>query len=78
MQGASVTSKGPVTIPKAIRDQLGLQPGSRVEFAVVGDHIELRPVASASAAPESGFGTIRSRLPPVPADFDVAHLLRPD
>ena len=78
MQGASVTSKGQVTIPKAIRDQLGLEPGSRVEFAVVGDHIELRPVAPAPAVPESGFGMIRSRRPPVPPDFDVAQLLRPE
>lgn len=27
-----VTSKGQVTIPKEIRDQLGIQPGSEVEF----------------------------------------------
>jgi AbrB family looped-hinge helix DNA binding protein len=28
----TVTSKGQVTIPKAVRDQLGLKPGSKVEF----------------------------------------------
>jgi AbrB family looped-hinge helix DNA binding protein len=27
-----LTSKGQVTIPKRIRDQLGLKPGSEVEF----------------------------------------------
>lgn len=27
-----VTSKGQVTIPKAIRDHLGIKPGTRVEF----------------------------------------------
>lgn len=28
----AVTSKGQVTIPKRIRDMLGLEPGARVEF----------------------------------------------
>jgi antitoxin PrlF len=30
----TVTSKGQVTIPKPIRDRLGLEPGSQVEFVV--------------------------------------------
>jgi antitoxin PrlF len=29
-----ITSKGQVTVPKPIRDSLGLQPGSGVEFSV--------------------------------------------
>jgi antitoxin PrlF len=43
-----VTRKGQVTIPKEVRDKLGISPGSEVEFAVsvdgrvflrrVGDH----------------------------------------
>jgi AbrB family looped-hinge helix DNA binding protein len=32
--GMPVTVKGQVTIPKPIRDRLGLTPGSRVEFEV--------------------------------------------
>ena len=32
-----MTSKGQVTIPKRVRDYLGLKPGSEVEFVVVGD-----------------------------------------
>jgi antitoxin PrlF len=31
---ATITSKGQVTIPKHIRDALGLRPGSAVDFAV--------------------------------------------
>lgn len=34
--GWPVTVKGQVTIPKPIRDRLGLTPGSRVEFEVDG------------------------------------------
>jgi antitoxin PrlF len=29
---ATVTSKGQVTIPKPVRDLLGIEPGSKVEF----------------------------------------------
>jgi antitoxin PrlF len=32
-----ITSKGQVTIPKRIRDHLGLRPGSVVEFQYAGD-----------------------------------------
>lgn len=34
--GMPVTVKGQVTIPKPIRDRLGLTPGSKVEFEVDG------------------------------------------
>lgn len=30
--GATLTTKGQVTIPKPVRDFLGLKPGSKVEF----------------------------------------------
>jgi len=31
---ATVTSKGQITVPKEIRDQLGLRSGSRVDFKI--------------------------------------------
>lgn len=37
-----ITSKGQVTIPKAIRDRLGLLPESEVEFEIDGDAVRLR------------------------------------
>ena len=33
----SVTSKGQVTIPKPIRDRLGIQPGTAVDFRLEAD-----------------------------------------
>jgi antitoxin PrlF len=32
MPRSTVTSKGQVTIPKEVRDQMGLKPGDRVDF----------------------------------------------
>lgn len=34
---ATVTSKGQVTIPKPVRDLLGIKPGSRVDFERASD-----------------------------------------
>jgi antitoxin PrlF len=33
----TVTSKGQVTVPKRVREQLGIVPGSRVEFELTED-----------------------------------------
>lgn len=35
--GMPITVKGQVTIPKPMRDRLGLKPGSRVEFEALPD-----------------------------------------
>ena len=35
---STITVKGQVTIPKAVRDQLGVRPGDRVEFHVEQGH----------------------------------------
>jgi AbrB family looped-hinge helix DNA binding protein len=73
----SITSKGQITIPKALRQQLGLARGSRVSFELVGDHIELRAWRPDQPMPTSGFGLLKSERAPVPADFDPASLLQP-
>ncbi len=38
----TLTSKGQVTIPQPIREKLGLAPGTRVVFDVVGDSVRIR------------------------------------
>lgn len=38
----TLTSKGQVTIPKHIRDALGLEPGNRLVFDVDGERLFLR------------------------------------
>lgn len=43
MSIGTMTAKGQITIPASIREQVGLEPGSRVEFVLrPGDVIELR------------------------------------
>lgn len=44
MLQATITSNGQMTIPKAIRALLNLQPGDRIDFAIEGDRVYLRPV----------------------------------
>ncbi len=41
---ALVTTKGQVTIPKALRDQFGIKPGAQVDFVASKDGIRLRKV----------------------------------
>jgi AbrB family looped-hinge helix DNA binding protein len=72
-----MTSKGQVTIPKALRQQLGLGRGSLVSFQLVGDHIEVRPCKPQPPGSVSGFGLLKSQRTPVPVDFDPASMLRP-
>jgi antitoxin PrlF len=43
MPSASVTSKGQITIPKAIRDLLQVKTGDRVDFVVADGSVVLRP-----------------------------------
>jgi len=73
----TVTSKGQVTIPKPVRQQLGIRQGTRIEFSLVRDHVELRVHSSPAEVPASGFGMLTSRKRAVPSDFDPASLLKP-
>jgi antitoxin PrlF len=43
---ASITSKGQITIPKAVRDALGLEVGQQVLFLIEGKRAYLRPIPS--------------------------------
>lgn len=44
MAAVSVTSKGQVTIPKKVRQALGITPGSKVQFDLDGGGARLRLV----------------------------------
>jgi AbrB family looped-hinge helix DNA binding protein len=76
MEATSVTSKWQVTIPKEVRQRLGIRQGSRIEFALVGDHAVMRVSSSPSVESASGFGMLKSRRAAVPADLDPATLVK--
>ena len=44
METVTVSPKFQVTIPKLIREKLGLSPGQKVQAILYGDRIELIPV----------------------------------
>ena len=76
MEQSSVTSKGQVTIPKSVRQRLGIRRGSKIEFSLVGDHVEMRVMSTPQDVSISGFGMLKSQRIAVPADFDPATLLK--
>lgn len=41
---ATITSKGQLTLPKSVRDRLGLREGDQVEVTVVKREMRLRPL----------------------------------
>lgn len=45
----TVGQKGQVVIPKALRDELGIEPGDEIVFWKDGDHLALQPCGSTRA-----------------------------
>lgn len=48
MEKTKITSKGQVTIPKAVRDQMGLRPGDEIEFVRDDGSFKLQKVIAES------------------------------
>ncbi|MHB2169269.1 AbrB/MazE/SpoVT family DNA-binding domain-containing protein [Alsobacter sp. R-9] len=55
----TVTTKGQVTIPKSIRDRLGIKPGTRVEFRLDKDGRAVLQVERGGTPPASRFERLR-------------------
>ena len=56
----TVTSKGQVTIPKPVRDRLGIKPGNAVEFQLAPDG-RVVLVKLGARRPASRFAALRGR-----------------
>lgn len=78
MAAVSVTSKGQVTIPKRVRQALGIKVGTKVEFDLQGNEARLTVARTGrSSRLEDGIGMLKYRGPRLnPAALDVAKLLR--
>jgi AbrB family looped-hinge helix DNA binding protein len=76
MDATTVTSKGQVTIPKALRRRLGIRQGTRIRFSLEGDRVALDVLSKPAEVRQSGFGMLRSRRRAVPADIDPARFAR--
>jgi AbrB family looped-hinge helix DNA binding protein len=69
LMAVSVTSKGQVTIPKRVRDALGITPGSKVEFDIAGGGARLKLVMRhASSRVEEGAAILNYKGPRIPVD----------
>ncbi|BDP43491.1 hypothetical protein DAETH_34600 (plasmid) [Deinococcus aetherius] len=55
---ATVTSKGQVTLPKALRDRLRLESGSVVEFVEEGETVTLQPARRRRRSFAEAIGTL--------------------
>lgn len=64
MLESTITTKGQTTLPKGVRERLGVGPGDKVRYLMVGDEVRiLRPVTATSLR-----GTLRHDGPPVSLD----------
>ncbi len=71
----TVTRKGQVTIPKSVRDCLGIGPGSAIEFELTPDgRVVLAKVGG--DRPKSRFAVLRGRAGKGPTTDEIMALTR--
>lgn len=71
----TVTSKGQVTIPKAVRELLGIETGTQVDFRRnAGGEVVL--VRADADAPPSRFARLRGQAGPGPSTDEIMALTR--
>ena len=70
----TVTRKGQVTIPKPVRDYLGIQPGTQVDFRRTDDGVVIEKVDG--PRPPSRFAKARGSAGPGMTTDELMALLR--
>ncbi len=57
---SGITSKGQTTLPKAVREALGVKPGDRIRYAIVDGKVMMFPVLPAARL----YGRLQYNGPP--------------
>jgi len=75
-----LTSKGQVTVPKPVRDHLGIKPGSAVEFALdeAGEVVLRKARGSKKKKPPSRFARVRGTATAKMTTDEIMALTRGD
>ena len=61
---SAITSKGQTTLPKVVRDALGVRSGDRVRYVIFGDKVRILPVCPVNRL----FGVLQHTGPAVTLD----------
>lgn len=69
---ATLTSKAQITLPRALRELLGLQPGDKVDFAPQPDG--RITVSKAPRAGKTSFAALRGLLPQPERAYSIAEM----
>ncbi len=69
----AIDRAGRIVVPKSLRDQLGLQPGTALEIQARDGRLELEPVLSAMRLVRRGKGLVATTDEPLPP-IDAEHV----
>lgn len=72
----TVTSKGQVTIPKPIRERLGIKPGMKVDFRIEPDGTAILHVEGGAQLSASRFEKLRGIAPTRMSTDEIMALTR--
>ena len=61
MVASTITSKGQTTLPKAVREALGVVPGDRVHYVILDNEVRMMPMRPLARL----FGALKHDGPPV-------------
>lgn len=78
MATTTMTSKGRITVPKEVRDSLGIGPGSKVIFQVTPmGYVVLRPLNAPATLPKP-FASVRGSATVKISTDEIMRLVRGD
>ena len=65
---AVVSEKGQVVIPKAVREALGIKPGTQIEFEIAGSEARLKVVRRKNKRLDEVVGSLDYKGPAIPVE----------